>query len=218
LRAVGRTSTAKERLVEATIELVWRHSYGAVGVDAICERAQVKKGSFYHFFGSKDDLLVAALESHWMARKLVLDEIFAPTVPGVARLRRYFRHVYERQMAVRAECGRILGCFYASVGTECIQQSPLIGAKVQSILSEFTRYLEGALKDAHASGALDIPNPAAKARALFAYVEGVLGQARIHNDPEIVKQLEQTGLELVGFRPSQRKGAAQLAEKARGLR
>ena len=56
---MGRVSDAKQRLLQATIDLIWQNSYGAVTVDNICERAGVKKGSFYYFFPSKTDLVVA---------------------------------------------------------------------------------------------------------------------------------------------------------------
>jgi len=57
---MGRVSDARQRLLDATIDLIWQNSYGAVTVDDICERAGVKKGSFYYFFPSKTDLVVAA--------------------------------------------------------------------------------------------------------------------------------------------------------------
>jgi AcrR family transcriptional regulator len=53
---------AKQRLLDTAIDLIWEQSYGAVSVDVICERAGTKKGSFYHFFPSKSDLTVAAIE------------------------------------------------------------------------------------------------------------------------------------------------------------
>jgi TetR/AcrR family transcriptional repressor of nem operon len=62
---MGRTSDARERLIETTLDLVRRDGYGAVTVDAICEAVGVKKGSFYHFFPSKDALVIAALDWHW---------------------------------------------------------------------------------------------------------------------------------------------------------
>jgi TetR/AcrR family transcriptional repressor of nem operon len=52
----------KERLTEAAMDLIWENSYGATSVDAICERAGAKKGSFYYFFKSKSELAAAALE------------------------------------------------------------------------------------------------------------------------------------------------------------
>ena len=62
---MGRVSDAKPRLLEAAIDLVWSRSYGAVTVDDICAAAGVKKGSFYYFFKSKDELVAAALDAKW---------------------------------------------------------------------------------------------------------------------------------------------------------
>ncbi len=31
----------------------------------ICEAADVRKGSFYHFFASKQELAVAVIDRHW---------------------------------------------------------------------------------------------------------------------------------------------------------
>ena len=60
---MGRKSDAKERLLDAALDLIWERSYGVVTIDAICEKAGVKKGSFYYFFESKSALAVAALEA-----------------------------------------------------------------------------------------------------------------------------------------------------------
>src|SRR4028119_2236030 len=98
---MGRVSDAKQRLLDATIDLIWQHSYGAVTVDNICERAGVKKGSFYYFFPSKTDLVVAALDAHWQTVKTHLDGIFAPSLPALDRLRGYFDFVYQRQLAMK---------------------------------------------------------------------------------------------------------------------
>ena len=53
---MGRVSDAKERLMEAVLELIWTGSYGSTTIDQICEKAGVKKGSFYYFFDSKAEL------------------------------------------------------------------------------------------------------------------------------------------------------------------
>src|SRR5258706_2460422 len=127
---MGRTSDASERLIEATAKLVWQKSYGAVSVDDIGDEAGVKKGSFYHFFKSKDELVVAALDAKWKARRIDFDRIFSPAEPPLERLRAYFRHLVERQTALKRDSGMVLGCFYASVGTEGVHRSPIISAKV----------------------------------------------------------------------------------------
>ena len=55
----------KTRLMDAAMDLIWENSYGTTSVDAICERAGAKKGSFYYFFKSKSELAAAALEADW---------------------------------------------------------------------------------------------------------------------------------------------------------
>src|SRR5436190_2437270 len=107
---MGRVSDAKQRLLDATIDLIWQHSYGAVTVDNICERAGVKKGSFYYFFPSKTDLVVAALDSHWQSLKPTLDATFAAEVPPLDRFHNYFELMYLRQAALQEKYGRVLGC------------------------------------------------------------------------------------------------------------
>ena len=195
---MGRVSDARSRLIAAAIDLIWRHSYGMVGVDAICARAGVKKGSFYYFFKTKDDLVAAALDAHFEGRRPVLDQIFSARTPPLARLQRYFDHVSERQLELRRTSGRVLGCFHASVGSECIRDTPIIAAKVQEILAIYRRYLEIALRDAIASGALAPGDPVARAQTLFSYVEGMLGQARIHDDPSFLQDLGAGAWRLLG--------------------
>ena len=196
---MGRTSDARTRLIDATIDLVWPASYGVVGVDAICEKAGVKKGSFYHFFSGKDELMVAALDTHWQNRRVGLDRVFSSSIPPLERLRGYFAHVLQRQTDVQAKYGRILGCFHNSVATECIQSLPEIAAKVQQVLSSYRSYLESALRDAQAAGDMRAGDPAADAKTLFAFVEGSLTQARIHDDLEILRRLPEGGFALLGI-------------------
>src|SRR6201993_40605 len=111
-----RVSDMKERLMEAAMELMWQNSYGTASVDAICERAAAKKGSFYYFFKSKSELAAAALEADWQKKRAEMDSIFSPTVPPLERLDRYFEFIHQRLASIQQKCGgAILGCPYVSV-------------------------------------------------------------------------------------------------------
>ena len=44
-------------------------------------------------------------------------------------------------------------------------------------------------RDAHAAGVIHAADPAAKARMVFAYYEGLLTQARIQNDAEVLREI-----------------------------
>ncbi len=51
----------RERLLQAASELFYREGTVAVGVDKICQQAQVSKRSLYQLFGTKDELVAASL-------------------------------------------------------------------------------------------------------------------------------------------------------------
>lgn len=53
--------STRDRIVAAAQALFLRDGYAAVGINAICAEAAVVKGSFYHFFPAKADLLAAVI-------------------------------------------------------------------------------------------------------------------------------------------------------------
>lgn|GEM_PF-119049 len=195
---VPRQSDVEERLMKAAMDLIWTNSYGATSVDAICEKAGARKGSFYHFFDSKSNLAVQALEADWQRKKARMDEIFSPTVPPLERLRSYFRHVCEGQTKTHGECGSVLGCPYCTLGCEIGTQDRAIREQVRKILTHNERYFESAIRDADAEGLISAPNAKAKAQMLVAYFRGCLAQARIENDIRPLRNIASGALELLG--------------------
>jgi TetR/AcrR family transcriptional regulator, transcriptional repressor for nem operon len=195
---MGRSSDAKERLMEAVRGLIWEGSYGSTTIDHICEKAGVKKGSFYYFYDSKADLALEALMEEWEHRRADLDSIFSPTVPPLERLSRYCEYGYQLQAKIRSQCGCVLGCPVLSLGAEISTQEHELQKKIQGILDQKRKYLESAIRDAHAAGLIHAPDAAAKAKILFAYYQGVLAQARIQNDLKILAEAKQGTFELLG--------------------
>ena len=197
---MGRVSDAKERLMKAVIELIWTGSYGSTTIDQICDKAGVKKGSFYYFFDSKAELAVAAVDEDWQKRRPVLDAIFSPTVPPLERLRKYCEFGYQFQTEIREKYGCVLGCPLFSVGAEVSTQEDGLQKKIQEILEYKRKYLESSIRDAHAAGLLVAPDPVAKSRILFAYYQGLQTQARIQNKLEVLKDAIPGTFELLGVK------------------
>lgn len=193
---MSRTSTAKERLLDAVLELMWEGSYGAVTIDDICTRADVKKGSFYHFFESKVDLAAAGLEALWENQwKPLLDTKFSPSVEPLKRISSYLEAAYAKQCELKVQTGKTLGCPLCSVGSEVGTEETKLTTKVREILARKRRYWESALRDAVAEGAIDPCDPVQKAACLSGLIEGIVSQARIMNDPELMRNLPQLALD-----------------------
>jgi TetR/AcrR family transcriptional repressor of nem operon len=195
-----RTSDMKERLTDAAMDLIWENSYGATSVDAICERAGAKKGSFYYFFKSKSELAAAALEADWNKKKREMDEIFSPTVPPLERFERYFDFVHDRLAELQKKCGSILGCPLLSIGSEVSTQDQVVRDTVDRILDRKINYFISAIRDAHAQGLIVAPDPEAKAKTLFACYHGTLAQARIQNDVETLRDFKQVAMDVLGVK------------------
>lgn len=61
---MGRTSNAKERILSSAFTVMREKGYNNASVEEIMESAHVGKGSFYHFFPSKENLGEAVLEQY----------------------------------------------------------------------------------------------------------------------------------------------------------
>jgi TetR/AcrR family transcriptional regulator, transcriptional repressor for nem operon len=195
---MGRTSDAKVRLMDAALGLMWEESYGAVSIDDICRRAQVKKGSFYYFFASKSDLAVQALERHWLEhQKPVMDAVFSPSAPPLDRIRAKCERTYQTQLELKQKTGRVLGCRLCCLGSEICTQDEAIRNKVREILARQQRYWETAIRDAQAAGLVAPGDVGAKARCVIAMYEGLVAQARLNNDVEMLRELPRLVLEHV---------------------
>jgi TetR/AcrR family transcriptional repressor of nem operon len=184
---MGRVSDAKVRLMDAVLELIWTGSYGSTTIDQICEKAGVKKGSFYYFFESKAELAVVALETSWESKQAELDGMFSPMVQPLDRIRKFCEFSYKYQKEIKQKYGRALGCPQFALGAEVSTQEGPLQKKIQEVLDKKKRYLESAIRDAHAAGLIEAPDSAAKARMILAYYEGLLTQVRIQNDPEVMR-------------------------------
>src|SRR4029079_11737231 len=198
-----RVSNMKDRLMDAAMELMWQNSYGATSVDAICERAGAKKGSFYYFFKSKSELAAAALEDCWNKKKAEMDSIFSPTVPPMERFDRYFDFVHDRLAEMQKKCGSILGCPFVSVGSEVSTQDQIVRETIDRIMDRKLNYFVSAVRDAAAEGLIDTREPVAKAKALFSSYQGTLTQSRIQNDLELLRDFKDVAKEILGVKGSE---------------
>ena len=187
---MGRTSDARGRLITVALQLMRERSYGAVSVEAVCQKAGVNKGSFYHFFPAKSELTVAALEAYWQSiRRDLMEPAFATDVAPLERFARFFQRIYEQHKTYHAHTGHVCGCLFGSLGGELSNQDQRIREKIDETLGCFIQFFEGALREAAANGTVDIADPHLAARAMVAFMEGMLLQAKVSNDPEVFREL-----------------------------
>lgn len=180
----------RQILIDTALELMWKNSYGSVSVDDICKAASVKKGSFYHFFPSKVDLAVAALERSFETVRPEYDRMFAAEVPPLERLERMAEHVYQSQVEALEKYGRVCGCPCTSVCSEMSGQEEAIRQVFDDIIGRQKRdYYESSIRDLVSAGLVPPDtDPAVKAEEVYAYLIGQMMVARIRNDLSVLKR------------------------------
>jgi TetR/AcrR family transcriptional regulator, transcriptional repressor for nem operon len=187
---MGRPSDARKRLISAAIREIFAHSYASVSVDDLCAKAEVTKSSFYHFFPSKHDLALEALDVYWQnVKSHIIEPAFATEMSPQERILRLFDLSYETQRKIWENTGSLQGCLAGNLTLEMSSQDEAFRMKLDGIFSSWIGYIEQAIRAGVEQGAFITPDPAATARAVFAYMEGVWLLARSSNDPASIAQL-----------------------------
>jgi AcrR family transcriptional regulator len=72
--------STRERLIYAAIELFWEKGYANTSMSDLLTRANANSGSFYHFFSSKEDLLIAVLNQYF---SMLHPQMLGPAWEGI---------------------------------------------------------------------------------------------------------------------------------------
>ncbi len=180
----------QQRILDSAKELFYSRSYADVGVAAICEHAGVKKGSFYHFYPSKQELTLAVIDTYYVnIKEQLLEKAFAEDIPPLSRLDRLAQFAFEFQQQVHANTGHVLGCPFGNLATELATQDETIRVRIEQIFTNLQLGFSKILKEAVAAGDVQNLDIDATAQAMLAYFEGVLLLAKSQNNPAVISQL-----------------------------
>ncbi|MEV6597885.1 TetR/AcrR family transcriptional regulator [Actinoplanes sp. NPDC051346] len=187
---MGRTSTARERLVDAAGELIHHRGYNSLGVAEVCARADVRKGSFYHFFESKQALTVQVLQRYWQTRREEWTTILGSEPPALERLEALFRAQAEAQTLAQRAAGTVNGCLLANLALELSTQDDVVRAHLDEIFAEQAALIQDTLDQAAREGTITADRATPRtARSLLAHLEGMVLFAKVANDPAILDDL-----------------------------
>jgi TetR/AcrR family transcriptional repressor of nem operon len=171
-----RAGDTRERLLECACELIHAHGYQGVGVQELCDAAGVKKGSFYHFFPSKQDLALEVIERQWQKmQREMLEPAFAPDVPPLARIERYFAMAARALDETRSALGVVCGCPFGNLSLELGACDDRVRRKLDQVFRSWAGWFEAALREAVEAGDLpETQNSVAVAGRLAGSVRALL--------------------------------------------
>ena len=182
--SVSREPLTKSRLLDAAERLMLARGFSATTVDEICAAAKRTKGSFFHYFDSKEALGKALLDRFCRAAHARLQAALPAREPDP--LRRL--HAYcEAVIAMSAECASRQGCLLGGFAQELSDTHPEIRSMCASA---FTHWAATLKRELDAARAMHAPrariDTASLAQHFIAVLEGAKLLAKAERDPAIV--------------------------------
>jgi TetR/AcrR family transcriptional regulator, transcriptional repressor for nem operon len=176
----------QQELLEQGMSMLLRHGYHNLGIAAVLEATQIPKGSFYHYFESKEDFGLQVIDLYMKMVHAGLDQCLDDeSLPPLQRIRRFFEATAEKY---RAE--GYLGCLLGGLGQELSGVSAAFRRKVEQCFSEIASRIANCLEKAIQRG--DLPkktDPKRMAELLVNCWEGAALRTRLQRDPTPLREM-----------------------------
>ena len=188
----ARIPSTRERLIDAAIALFWEKGYGSTSMSDLLAAAKANSGSFYHFFSSKESLLLAVLDRY---TALLHPQVLAPAWEGVddpiervfALLGRY------RTLVLQTDC--TFGCPIGRLALEISPEQREVHRKLAQNFDGWAAAVRGCLESAADRLPADIDRDRLS-QFVLAVMEGGVMLSRSHRD---VKPFDQAVAELRAY-------------------
>ncbi len=151
--------------------------YHGVGLQQILKDAGISKGSFYHYFKSKEDFGAAVIEYYSERFASALQAAINDTkLSPLQRLRLFFQSVEELQK----KTGQCKCCLIAIVGSGTASKNQVLRATLQSSCDSWIALVAGCISEAQKQGEVDRLHDAyALAQFIHDAWEGALVRTKI---------------------------------------
>jgi TetR/AcrR family transcriptional repressor of nem operon len=172
----------RQTILDTAERLMVQKGYSAVGLTEVLTAAGVPKGSFYHYFSSKDAFGEAMLQKYFADYLANMDRIIAmPGASPAGQLMTYWQQFYDKQSVDECQ-GR---CLVVKLAAEVSDLSEPMRLTLQhgtaGIIDRLERMLNAGVQDSSVS--LHV-TPALAANSLYGAWVGASVLAKVNRSPE----------------------------------
>lgn len=174
---LNQSQSTRDRLIDAARDLFLEQGYAATGIAQILKQAKARPGSLYHFFPTKEDLLIAVLESY---KELLWPVVMQPVFDRIADpIERIFGVLDGYRTMLRiTHCTR--GCPIGNIAIELADAHPQVRKLCAENFTGWRDAIRSCLDDA--AGRLpDIVDRDELASFVLTVMEGGVMQARAYH-------------------------------------
>lgn len=180
----------RAKLIRTGTEIFSEKGFGASGLEELLTKAGVPKGSFYHYFGSKQEFGLAVIDNYAFIWEQKLTRLLRN--PNVGPLQRVDNYIAE---AIRGleKYGFARGCLIGSVSQEIVTLNEAFRARALKVFAEWSDYLVSCLDEAKDLGQIDqFADTQMLADFFWMAWEGAILKARLEQSVMPIKVFQKT--------------------------
>lgn len=180
----------KAEIIAKGTEMISLNGYNATGIDAVLKQVNVPKGSFYHYFGSKEDFGLAVIdrfaERYQQRLDTFLDDV---EVTPLNRIRNYLESGLAR--FAQNQCAK--GCLIGNLGQELAGRNERFRSRLDEIFQSWKDHFAACLREAQVIGEL-APDHDVNIIAGFILSgwEGAILRAKVMKSPQPMRDFIET--------------------------
>ncbi|PKH74700.1 TetR family transcriptional regulator [Stenotrophomonas sp. Betaine-02u-21] len=196
MNAVPATANVREKILATGQRIMGGKGFSAVGLNEVLAAAGVPKGSFYHYFGSKDAFGEALLEGYFEAYVADMERIFRqPGKTKAAQIEDYFAAWQDNQSFEDCQ-GK---CLAVKLGAEVADLSDSMRSALDRGTAAIIAGMAAAIEAGQAEGSLPVQDDAkALAQSLYQLWLGASIMVKIVRTPQPFDNALRTTRHLLG--------------------
>lgn len=144
--------STRERILRTGAAIIHRRGYAATGLKEILDAAGAPKGSFYHYFPSKEAFVLAVIEydEAWLG-ELGRSVLAREDLSTLEQLQLFVARVGT----IQAEGGYVLGCPIGNLVQELAGQTEVFRRRLAVSLAGLTGFFEKLVQAGQSTGEFD---------------------------------------------------------------
>jgi TetR/AcrR family transcriptional repressor of nem operon len=147
-----RSSDTRDALIRQGLKSILAYGYAGAGIGPVLSAVRVPKGSFYHFFRSKEHFAIAVLEAYSARYARSRESLLADSAgTPLQRLRSYFDQL-EKQLIAEYPSG---GCLYGVLSQTIATLGPALRERLFASFQTWEKCIRQVLQQAQEGGELD---------------------------------------------------------------
>ncbi|BAS55502.1 TetR family transcriptional regulator protein [Leptolyngbya boryana NIES-2135] len=169
----------REDILFAVEALIHHQGFQSTGLKELFAASGMSSGSFYNYFGSKDELAHALIDFKWnQIKTAVLDPAQASSNDPIAQVFWMIDQLEAKHLA-EPDCA---GCFLGNLIVEVVKQDVAFQHHLMQVFDEWQATIARSLKAGQNQLKPDI-DPDSLAEQLLVMIEGALLLGRLYSEP-----------------------------------